>query len=37
MAAEKRGLLYGEVAFRECGTIFSEIEADEMLASLELA
>lgn len=37
MAAEMRGLLYGEAAFPEWGTKFTKIEADGMSVGLELA
>jgi len=37
VAAEIRGLIYGEAAFPEWGTKFTEIEADGMSIGLELA
>ena len=37
MAVEMRGLLYGEAAFPEWGTKFTEIESDGMSVGLELA
>ncbi len=37
MAAEMRGLLYGEAACPEWGTKFKEIESDGMSVGLELA
>ncbi len=37
MAAEMRGILYGEVGHPEWGTSFAEIEADGMAIGLELA